>query len=373
MTPVHYCRIADAFVDPERGSTHGELYVYAPTDAYDAPVIAFIHGGRFESGHPELDASALLRAGFVVVSIGYRLGLSGFAQFHDDTPAHYRGIADAQLGLEWIQKHIEHYGGDPTNVTLMGHSAGAAIALWLARRDHYRGAFRRLVALSPGFPSGDFRSRRHVLRLCLGAPITRESLSKLADSARLKRAYQGFRSFYFDGPALGPYPWVSAELAEVPILVTSTSEEFFNEPASMLFDRMRMGRAVAWLLRRRFKARGLGRYFRSVPAAGARRFVSDAVIRRYVSAVAEHDFSSRAPIWVGENTGMVHCEDLDWFLRGEGAMFSEITAFARGEMPGWPRYRRGRMCRRWAVAEGGVGVVADVVADPLRAVRECFM
>ena len=166
MTPpriVPYCTIPGLFHDATAGSGGGELHIYAPSGAVPVdglPVLAFIHGGRFEEGSPaDIDGTALAREGFVVVSIGYRLGLAGFAQFHDDNPAHYRGIADVQLALEWLQHNIEGHGGDPTNITLIGQSAGAAIALWLARRDHYRGAFRRLVELSPSFPTGGFPSR----------------------------------------------------------------------------------------------------------------------------------------------------------------------------------------------------------------------
>ena len=169
MTPpriVPYCTIPGLFHDATAGDEDGELHIYTPSGAVPVdglPVLAFIHGGRFEEGSPaDINGTALAREGFVVVSIGYRLGLAGFAQFHDDNPAHYRGIADVQLALEWLQHNIEGHGGDPTNITLIGQSAGAAIALWLARRDHYRGAFRRLVALSPSFPTGGFpRSTHH--------------------------------------------------------------------------------------------------------------------------------------------------------------------------------------------------------------------
>ena len=238
----------------------------------------------------------------MVVSIGYRLGLAGFAQFHDDNPAHYRGIADVQLALEWLQHNIEGHGGDPTNITLIGQSAGAAIALWLARRDHYRGAFRRLVALSPSFPTGGFPSRKRTLRLLLGAPITRDSLSRFGDcgrgagrgnrsAARLRRAYRRFRSVYFAGPALGPWPWDTSELADVPILVTSTHDEFHNEPITSALDRWNLGGVAAWALR----VCGVGRGVSG--ASGARQFIADTIIHRWVRDITAHHAGQ---VWRGE-------------------------------------------------------------------------
>lgn len=163
MTPpriVPYCTIPGLFHDATAGSEDGELHIYAPSGTVPVdglPVLAFIHGGRFEEGSPaDINGTALTRERFVVVSIGYRLGLAGFAQFHDDNPAHYRGIADVQLALEWLQHNIEGHGGDPTNITLIGQSAGAAIALWLARRDHYRGAFDASLHSHPASLPADF-------------------------------------------------------------------------------------------------------------------------------------------------------------------------------------------------------------------------
>lgn len=140
--------------------TQLHLTVTAPAHATkfnDLPVLAVIHGGGYDAGsrnEASFDGAELAQAGVIVVSIDYRLGIQGFARFHDDAPHHYRGIDDCSLALEWIQTHIEDFGGDPTNVTLFGQSAGAGIALWLARRDHYRGMFRRVWAASPSFPVG---------------------------------------------------------------------------------------------------------------------------------------------------------------------------------------------------------------------------
>ena len=364
MTPpriVPYCTIPGLFHDATAGSEDGELHIYAPSGTVPVdglPVLAFIHGGRFEEGSPaDINGTALAREGFVVVSIGYRLGLAGFAQFHDDNPAHYRGIADVQLALEWLQHNIEGHGGDPTNITLIGQSAGAAIALWLARRDHYRGAFRRLVALSPSFPTGGFPSRKRTLRLLLGAPITRDSLSRFGDcgrgagqgdrgDARLRRTYQRFRSVYFAGPALGPWPWDTSELADVPILVTSTHDEFHNEPITSALDRWKLGGVAAWALR----VCGVGRGVSGVSgASGARQFIADTIIHRWVRDITAHHAGQ---VWRGELVGMgdepaVHCDDLRLLFEGgsESVFRSDVLGFARSGRVDWPE----KTCKQWTV------------------------
>ncbi len=162
------------------------LSITAPVGAKLAPVVVYIHGGRFEGGShadPRTDGTDLTRGGIVTVAVGYRTGLSGFAKFSDDEYFHYRGIEDVQVALEWVQRNIESFGGDPTNVTLMGQSAGAAIAFWLARRDHFRGAFRRVIAASPAFPREGFEHRKATLRQALRLRLDRPTLAQASPAA----------------------------------------------------------------------------------------------------------------------------------------------------------------------------------------------
>ncbi|KAK3341765.1 Alpha/Beta hydrolase protein [Lasiosphaeria hispida] len=60
----------------------------------------------------------------ISVSINYRLGLFGW--FSDDPESVNAGLWDQRLALEWVQAHIEKFGGDPNRVTLVGQGAGAA-------------------------------------------------------------------------------------------------------------------------------------------------------------------------------------------------------------------------------------------------------
>lgn len=200
------------------------LTVVAPKRAKDAPVIVHIHGGRFEMGSHEDEASpgkTLAENGIILVRIGYRKKLQGLVPFPDDQPHHFRAVDDVNLGLEWVQQNIESFGGDPTNVTLTGQSAGAAIVLWLMRKDHYRGAFRRAVAMSPAFPHKNFRQRKSALRI----PTTRTWLNK-ANQKTLERAYTRLRRRYPTDMALGPTPLQPEEMADVPLVISSHEKEF---------------------------------------------------------------------------------------------------------------------------------------------------
>lgn len=66
--------------------------------------------------------------GIVGVSITYRLGLLGFLGGPEVAAdgALNAGLLDQRAGLEWVQRHISKFGGDPDNVSISGESAGGA-------------------------------------------------------------------------------------------------------------------------------------------------------------------------------------------------------------------------------------------------------
>lgn len=403
FSSIEFCTIPGPFQDsrPRRGTpeeridataAHPErvaLSVTTPPGATfgdDLPVIVYIHGGSYDSGsHEEEDSQgpAMSRAGIIVVRLGYRTGLPGFAQFSDDEPQHYRGVADCQWGLEWVQRCIEHFGGDPTNITLVGQSAGAGIALWLTRRDHYRGAFRRVVAMSPAYPRRPFAQRKGSLRRLLFTPITRRHLTELhrTKPEALARGYRRLRTRYFHDLALGPCPFAANELSNIPILVTCTREECFEfVPAVRRLDaRGHGGMAVRVMAKTMGLEVPASSYLRSAREVYGRRemsqLISDASIRRWVSDTAEN---APAQCWVLQYEGsdaepMLHCDDLPLVFRPEPTRRSVhriVVDFARGTMPAWPRYQRtdGRKVRVYDATSGEL----RTESDPLKPVRLAF-
>lgn len=98
------------------------------------PVLVYFYGGGFVAGdgsEPRYDGAAMARKGIVVVTVNYRLGLFGFYAHPElSKEAPYKasgnyGLLDQAMSLQWVQKNIAAFGGDPKKVTIAGESAGS--------------------------------------------------------------------------------------------------------------------------------------------------------------------------------------------------------------------------------------------------------
>lgn len=91
-------------------------------------VVVYIHGGAFVGGAGITYGPQYLldNNDFVYVSINYRLGVLGFAATGDDVLPGNNGMKDQVAALEWIQRNIRSFGGNPNKVTVTGMSAGAS-------------------------------------------------------------------------------------------------------------------------------------------------------------------------------------------------------------------------------------------------------
>ncbi|RSL71558.1 hypothetical protein CEP54_001360 [Fusarium duplospermum] len=135
------------------------INVFAPSDASSKdklPVFFFIQGGGFNSNsNPIVNGTGLIKAGdmdMVVVTLNYRVGVYGFLNDGDQVTPNV-GLLDQRKGLEWVQRHISKFGGDPDHVVLGGDSAGAAsISLHLsAFGGKDEGLFHAVAAESVSF------------------------------------------------------------------------------------------------------------------------------------------------------------------------------------------------------------------------------
>ena len=91
-------------------------------------VLISFKGQLFMLGNPaDIPPDDLVsKEDIVVVTIGYRLNVFGFLSFEDPIlPGNY-GLWDQNMALEWIYENIENFGGNRNDITVMGHSAGAA-------------------------------------------------------------------------------------------------------------------------------------------------------------------------------------------------------------------------------------------------------
>jgi len=95
------------------------------------PVMVWIHGGSLQYGtamSPIYNASRLAAAqNTLVVAINYRLNVMGFqpVTLPDGTVSSNNGFKDQQQALRWVQEHIAAFGGNSSQVTVFGESAGA--------------------------------------------------------------------------------------------------------------------------------------------------------------------------------------------------------------------------------------------------------
>ena len=119
------------------------------------PVMVWIHGGGYTSGSgAEQDATGLVQqADVVVVTLNYRLGALGFLA-HPALTAESRdnsgnfGLLDQQAALAWVKANIAQFGGDPSNVTLFGVSAGGNSVWAHMISPRSAGLFQRALSMS---------------------------------------------------------------------------------------------------------------------------------------------------------------------------------------------------------------------------------
>ena len=129
--------------------------VWTPTvDQKKRPVLVFIHGGAFIEGSARntwYDGASLAKHGdAVVVTLQYRLGALGFLELAEIAGEGYAqsgnlGILDQIAALQWVQRNISSFGGDPANVTLFGESVGATSVGILMAAPGARGLFHKAI------------------------------------------------------------------------------------------------------------------------------------------------------------------------------------------------------------------------------------
>jgi carboxylesterase type B len=132
--------------------------VQSPSDAKPGslPVFLYIQGGGFNiNSNANINATGLIKASgnqIVVVSFNYRVGPYGFLTDGRLIQPN-NGLRDQEKVMQWVQKYISNFGGDPGHVTLGGSSAGAeSIVIHLtARNGTDKGYFHAVTAESPSF------------------------------------------------------------------------------------------------------------------------------------------------------------------------------------------------------------------------------
>ena len=132
------------------------LNVWTPaSSATDAlPVMVWIPGGGWRSGSASVPAGSeesLAGKGVVIVTLNYRLGALGFLSYRelsmesDRNASGNYGLLDQVAALQWVQKNIAGFGGDPRKVTVFGSSAGGYAVSFLMASPLSKGLFRAAI------------------------------------------------------------------------------------------------------------------------------------------------------------------------------------------------------------------------------------
>jgi len=173
------------------GKSEDCLYLNVWTPAKSAsdriPVLVWIYGGGFNGGstsESNYSGENLAKKSVVLVSIAYRVGQLGFMahpELSAESPNHVSGnygLLDMIAGLQWIQKNIAAFGGDPNKVTIFGESAGGIAVSMLCASPLAKGLFHGAISES----GGSFGPPRLFT-------YPGENLKRLADAERAGKAY----------------------------------------------------------------------------------------------------------------------------------------------------------------------------------------
>jgi para-nitrobenzyl esterase len=185
-------------------------------DAKGRPVMVWIHGGGFVIGSkdaPVQDLASFARDGLVCFAINYRLGIDGFLPI-PDVPTNL-GLRDMIAALQWVRANARAFGGDPTNLTVFGESAGGMAIADLIASPLAKGLFNRAIV-----QSGHGGMTREI-------PVMRRLVRKLAKLLRISPDKAGFASVA-PGDCLDALEKVSAPTARIDLRDAEGREPVFG-------------------------------------------------------------------------------------------------------------------------------------------------
>ncbi|OJJ98574.1 hypothetical protein ASPACDRAFT_31262 [Aspergillus aculeatus ATCC 16872] len=163
-TEINYGDIVSESIDCSTSEDCLFLDVWTPANSTSKklPVLMYVYGGGFTGGSKiQSTPEGLfdLSKDFIFVAANYRLGVTGLLNgpsFQHEGGAANAAVWDVTQALEWVQKYIHAFGGDPSAVTLSGFSAGASQVMFQITRFSGRAPqlFKQAYIMSPGYVPG---------------------------------------------------------------------------------------------------------------------------------------------------------------------------------------------------------------------------
>jgi len=218
------------------------LNIWTPNRSHNAPVFFWIHGGALTGGSSRdalNDGARLAGRGIVVVSINYRLGVFGWLAHPQLSRESALGISgnygllDQIEALQWVRRNIRAFGGDASNVTIAGESAGALSVMYLMASPAARGLFSKAIA-----ESAYMISTPELRTASFGSPSAEESGVKLAaalhaPNIEAMRAMDA-SELSLAAPAAGYAPWGTIDGHVLPRQLVEVFDKSEQAPVPLL-------------------------------------------------------------------------------------------------------------------------------------------
>jgi para-nitrobenzyl esterase len=216
------------------------------------PVMVWIHPGGYQTGSgaaPGYDGEALAKKGVVLVTINYRLGVFGFfshPELTKESEHHASGnyaLMDQVAALQWVQKNIAAFGGDPQRVTVFGDSAGSSSIANLMGSPRAKGLFQRAVGESGAWMGLSLTPTRTLAEAeQAGVKIAETLHAQTSDELRAVPAEDLLKAGRAGGPVIDAWflpedvatMFAQGKQNDVPLIAGSNQDEgtFFLQPTT---------------------------------------------------------------------------------------------------------------------------------------------
>lgn len=152
--------VPNFIMEPRQNMSEDCLYlnIWRPNnDKKDLPILVYIHGGSLTGGSgadKQFNGEEMAKLDVIFISIQYRLGVFGYfahPELQNESANHTTGnygLLDQIKALEWINDNAEYFGGDKTNITIAGESAGSSSVSALCSSPLASGLFKRAIGES---------------------------------------------------------------------------------------------------------------------------------------------------------------------------------------------------------------------------------